>query len=79
MDFSEDGTLLACADDNTLVIYDALNAKKMKTLFNKVNGISNVRFTHSNDAVICSCKNPPCKYYSRDFENVRNNWPDFID
>ena len=62
IDFSEDGSLLVCADDNTLIIYDAINAKKVKTLFNKVNGIKNVRFTHSNEAVICSTKHPPCKY-----------------
>lgn len=61
LDFSEDGTLVVCADSTTLVIYDALNAKKIKTLFNKVNGINNVKFTHSNDAVICSTTKEPCK------------------
>lgn len=60
LDFSEDGSLIVCADKNTLVVYDALNAKKVKTLFNKVNWISNVKFTHSNDAVICSTGKEPC-------------------
>ena len=60
MDFSEDGNFLVCADDTTLIIFDAMNAKKVKTLFNKVNGIRNVRFTHSNEAVICSTKQSPC-------------------
>lgn len=62
MDFSEDGKLLVCADDTTLIAFDTINAKKMKTLFNKVNGIKNVRFTHSNEAVICSTKTSPCKF-----------------
>lgn len=53
--------MVVCADSTTLVIYDALNAKKIKTLFNKVNGINNVKFTHSNDAVICSTTKEPCK------------------
>lgn len=61
LDFSEDGTLVVCADSTTLVVYDALNAKKLKMLFNKVNGISNVKFTHSNEAVVCTTTKEPCR------------------
>lgn len=61
LDFSEDGSLVVCADSTTLVIYDTLNAKKIKMLFNKVNGIANVKFTHSNEAVICTSTKEPCK------------------
>ena len=61
LDFSEDGTLIVCADSTTLVIYDALNGKKVKILFNKVNGIGNVKFTHSNEAIICTTAKEPCR------------------
>lgn len=55
---------MVCADPTTLVVYDALNGKKTKTLFNKVHGIGNVKFTHSNDAVICTTTKEPCKYFA---------------
>lgn len=63
LDFSEDGTLVVCADSTALVIYDALNGKKSKMLFNKINGINNVKFTHSNDAVICSTNKEPYQIF----------------
>jgi hypothetical protein len=37
MDFSRDGKRLITADESTINLYDAENAKKLKTLFNKVN------------------------------------------
>lgn len=42
------------------MVYDALNAKKLKMLFNKVQGIANVKFTHSNEGVVCTTTKEPC-------------------
>jgi adenosine/AMP kinase len=54
MDFSTDGNFIVACDDITLVIYDTVKGTKIKTLFNKVHGIKLVRFTHSNEAVVCT-------------------------
>eukprot|EP01017_Pseudomicrothorax_dubius_P012271 TRINITY_DN1492_c0_g1_i7.p1 TRINITY_DN1492_c0_g1~~TRINITY_DN1492_c0_g1_i7.p1 ORF type:complete len:343 (+),score=73.06 TRINITY_DN1492_c0_g1_i7:110-1138(+) len=61
LDFSSDGKLLVSCDDNTLNLYDVLEGRKLKTLYNKVYKIDLVRFTHHNEAVICAAKSSP--YY----------------
>lgn len=63
LDFSEDGTQLLCADDTTQIIYDTINAKKIKTLCNKVHGIANAKFTHTNEAIICTTTATPYQVF----------------
>lgn len=60
-DFSSDGKLLVTCDDVTLNLYNVQEARKLKTLYNKVNKMEIIRFTHHNEAILCACKSPP--YY----------------
>ena len=57
--FSDDGSLLAAYTNDTLNIYEVLNAKKIKTLHNKATQISHLTFTHHNQAVLFSPKVAP--------------------
>lgn len=53
---------MLCTDDTNLIVYDTINAKKVKTLCNKVHGISNAHFTHINEAIVCTTTIAPCMY-----------------
>ena len=58
MDYDATGTLLVTSsDDETLRLYSTETATSRKVLFSKKYGIDLVRFTHSQDAVICASKN----------------------
>ena len=58
MDYDESGMLLVTSsDDETLRLYSTDTATSRKVLFSKKYGIDLVRFTHSQDAVICASKN----------------------
>ena len=58
MDYDATGTLLVTSsDDETLRLYSTETATSRKVLFSKKYGIDLVRFTHSQEAVICASKN----------------------
>eukprot|EP00960_Hanusia_phi_P030261 748476-Hanusia_phi.AAC.5 len=59
IDFSKDGKfLVAASQDSGLRLYDAVETGNLiKTLYAKKLGISHVRFTHANSAVLCASSN----------------------
>ena len=53
MDFSQDGRLLiTSSDDDSIKIYDAVEAGEPRTLFSKKYGASLIRFTHAGTTVL---------------------------
>lgn len=69
-DFSRDGLNLAVYDEEKLITYDLVNAKPFKTLFNKVNKINRLVFTHHNSAVLFSPQEGPYDlFYWSIFDN----------
>jgi COMPASS component SWD2 len=70
IEFSDDGNMLAAFNESTLNIYDVQIAKKIKTLHNKLSKISQLRFTHSNTAVVFTGEIAPFDlYYWSIYEN----------
>jgi len=59
IDFSKDGKfLVAASQDSGLRLYDAVETGNLiKTLYAKKLGMSHVRFTHANSAVLCASSN----------------------
>ena len=53
IDFSQDGRLLiTSSDDDSIKIYDAVEAGEPRTLFSKKYGASLIRFTHAGTTVL---------------------------
>lgn len=52
LEFSDDGTILAAYSDHALHLYDTTNGKKIKTLYNNISKISQLRFTHNPTSVL---------------------------
>jgi len=69
LDFSDDGLWLVSCDDFSLNIYDVLQGKRIKTLYNKVSRIDLVKFTHNKHAVLCATKVDNKILYWSIFEN----------
>jgi len=69
IDFSDDGLWLVTSDDFALNIYDVLQGKRIKTLYNKVSKIDLVKFTHNKNAVLCATKVDNKILYWSVFEN----------
>lgn len=53
--FSDDGNyLISSGNDNLICLYNLQTNQLVKKLYNKVYGVENAVFTHSNQAILCS-------------------------
>ncbi|CAD8058635.1 unnamed protein product [Paramecium sonneborni] len=68
IDFSQNGQFLVACDDQVINVFDIVNMKKIRTMYNNTQEIDFVRFTIDQNHIICVTKNEPYEIWHWAFE-----------